>query len=452
METLLTKISNSRNPLLENLFGLRTIRHHYDPKVNASILQRVERKIFGLRGLAGYEEEARSERGRLARRSLAQYLCQRALIRHRLVAWLQSLIFWIALLPLFLYLLLRSLADRSGSRREDVEVVIFGHFEEFRRVVQPLYLEKRLAYCTAKPVRLGGRELVFFLRVIADYPRVLLHPGFLINALRWLSYYGYITHHYKPQALVNFFEGTSSSSLMTAYLHEQGIKHINQMHGERFPFAGHSFCEFDEFNVWGEYFKELFMQQRCPSDRFVITGNPYHRFLFRKIRYAQQPRPERLLIIHNQLLSPSSSYYASLLRVLKQLDSRWEVRMRLHYNEVAHGLACLSALQKDRTLLERGLHIELEDHHSISLEDALIRSRVIVGASSTAMLEGWVAGCRVIHLKGDLNRDVLMSRYGGSANVLYEGDHVDIEGFLTSPAELNAQEDQLVNRVTRVLV
>lgn len=451
METIVKKISNSRNPLLAGLFGLQAVRCQYDPEVNAAIIKRVERKIYGEKGLEGYEKDKLSERCRLAARSLAQFLCQRALIRNRLIGLTRSFIFLIALFPLFLYLLVRSLIDARGVRSEYADVVIFGHYEEFRRVVVPLFSEKRLTYCTEKFTRLSVKEVAFLIRVIADCPRILMHPGLLFNFLRWLSYYGYVVYRFKPQTVVNFFEGVASSSLMTAYLHERGTKHINQMHGERFPSALYAFCEFDEFNVWGAHFKEQFMQQRCPVDRFVITGNPYHKFLFDRIRYARQPRPKRLLIIQSQILSPGSSYYFSLLNVLKLVDPTWEIRFRPHYNEVQHGLACFDALQADKTLSERGIQIELEHHVRVSLEDALVNSRVVVGAYSTAMLEGWVAGCKVIHLKGEINRDAWMKRYGGSANVLYADDDADLEGFLDTPAVLTVHEDKLVDHVTAVL-
>lgn len=451
VEALIHKVAKSRNPLLAHLVGDPTLHYQYNPEVNTTVIKRVERKIYGEKGLAVYEREKLLRRECLARRSQAQFLCQEAMIRNRLISVIRSFILLTAVVPLLLYLIVKSLIDVKVGRREDADVVIFGHFNEFRKVVEPLFTKERQAYHTVKLVHLGRKELTFLIRIMTDYPRLLLYPGLLFNLLRWLSYYGFIVYKYKPKIVVNFFEGVCSSSLMTAYLHEQGIKHINQMHGERFPYAGHSFCEFDQFNVWGEYFKEMFIQQRCPPDHFLITGNPYHKVLFNQIRHSRQPRPKRLLIIHNQILSPNSSYYFSLIKVLKIFDPNWEIRLRLHYNEVPQGLACMAALQADKDLFHRNIKIIEESHTSVSLEDALGRSRIVVGAYSTAMLEAWIAGCKVIHLPGEIDQEILMRRYGGSSNVIYADDITNLENFLNSPAVLNVHEDELVDAITKVI-
>jgi len=451
MKKIIRKISYSPNYLLTNLFGIKAFQYQHNPKINENIIKKVEQTIYGVKGLKGYEKVKNrlSERQRLCKRSLSQFLCQKALIRTPLIRLTRSFIFFITLIPLFLYLLIKSLIDTKSTPKKNTDIIILGHPND-RKLVISLFSEKKTIYFTKNLVHFGKRELIFIIHIITDCPRIFLYPGLLSNFLRWLSYYGYIVQHFNPQIIVNFFEGVSSSSLITAYLHEKGIKHINQMHGEQFPFAGHAFCEFDQFNVWGEYFKRLFIQQRCPVDSFMITGNPYHKFLFNEIRYSKQPRPKCLLIIHNPHLSPNSSYYFSLLKILKLLDSNWKIHFRPHPLSKKSALYCFSALQANKILSKKGIQIEIEWPDKNPLENSLSNSRIVVGAQSCAILDAWVAGCKIIYLPGLINKNVLMERYGNSVNVLYANHNSNLKKFLSTPVTFNAHENDLVNFITSV--
>jgi hypothetical protein len=155
-----------------------------------------------------------------------------------------------------------------------------------------------------------------------------------------------------------------------------------------------------------------------------VTGNPFHRKLF---RLRRQARPKRLLIVHGRVLS---EHVEPLAQVLRRLDSSWEIRLRPHFNERAHAAR-----------LAARLGVDLEP--DVPLHESLAATRVAVGVYSTALLDAWVAGCKVVHLGAP---QVLLDRYGDSGNVLNGIDGLD--EFLRAPAAIDDAEDLRVNRVT----
>ncbi len=449
MEGALNRIVHSPVPILARLFGMGTIRRALDRAGVEAILAGVERRVYGPPGLAGYEATHRPELARLARRSLAQYLAQRALVRSAPLRWGQDALVLLALPAIAGILALRSLAEarRSGGSAEPGRVVIQAT-ESLRRLVEPVFADERPVYHAGRSPWLGPAEVGFLLRLFGRCPRSLLHPRYVAIQLRHVAYLGGLVRRHRPRSVVSCIEDSSASSVLTAFLRERGIAHRNQMHGEKFFFPPDAFAEFDEFGVWGEAFRELYEALRIRA-RFRITGNPVHRALFAGPRGSV--RPATILILHSMLLDAEATYRDSLLELLSGLPGPWRVGVRLHYNELEHGARFLARLRAEG--VRRGWSFEIEERsHRSPLEEDLAWARVAVGAQSTALIDAWVAGCRVVHLRGaSFGGRAILERYGGSPNVAYLDEGADVAAFLSRPADLDAVEDRRVDRLTSVL-
>jgi hypothetical protein len=142
--------------------------------------------------------------------------------------------------------------------------------------------------------------------------------------------------------------------------------------------------------------------------------------------------------------------YPSLRQTLMHLDGTWEVRVRRHPSERRPQLALAAALSRDPELLARGVRIGEEAPSEIGLVDALRRTRVVVSTTSAAMIDAWVAGCKIVHLTGISHRATLMDRYGGSPNALYAENQTELSRFLASPAVLDDEESERVRRLTLI--
>jgi hypothetical protein len=441
---------------LRNLFGwLSRLLMDADPRVQRRIIAQAEKVVYGARGLDVYEAVEPSSLRRLARRSLAQHLCQRALKGSAVYDTIRWVIFAGAFLPLFVLFVLATYRNGkipTGTTRPDL-VVFFWSERLYKFVGQQAFRGKTYLLYRARKVCFGLEEIRFFLQAIAGCPRMLLYPELLCNFVRWLGYYGYAVKYHRPkEAVVHFFEGTASSSLMTAYLHQKGLRHIDVQHGEIMFSAMFAFCQFDEVRLWGEHFREILLSSRSPADNIKVIGTRYHQDLFSTVRNQDQPRPKRLLIIDPFLYQDQRAYSSMMEKVLLRLDSEWEVRVRRHPAELRKTLGWMEQLQSNPGLLERGIRME-EEPPTVPIEEALGKSRVVLGVASAALIEAWIVGCKVIHVAGGPCRRALMDRYQNSANVFYCDQNSDaqlLDMFLAKPAVLNENERALVNYLTTI--
>ena len=452
MERLAAWLSYSQLPVVSQFFASPRSLLEAHPDVQADIIDRCERRIYGLLGLSAYESAEPSRTRRLAHRSLAQFLASRAQIT-RARRTLRSLAFAVVLPIALAMWVVRSWHRRGGAQTRWMSgtVVFFWADRLDKFVWDGMFGETPFLLHREQQLHLGSNELRFFVRAVAGCPRMLCYPDFVANFLRWLGYYGFVVRHYRPSRIAHFLESTPSSSLMTAYLAEKGIAHCDIQHGEVVFSAHCAFAEFDEYRVWGEHFRDVFVRQRSPAGAIRVVGVPFHRHLFHRIRPSQQPRPRRLLIIDPFLHALEWNHDHYFLRMLRSLGDGWEIVVRRHPADRQPRLRHVERWNSDASLAQRGIRVSEEPPDALPIDDALGRSRVVAGVSSAALLEAWIAGCKVVYVPGGPARSAVMDRHGGSPNVCYLDDAIDLERFLETPASLDVAEARRVNYLTSVL-
>jgi len=426
-----------------------------DPFVQRNIVLQAEKAVYGEAGLQVYEASEHSALQRLARRSLAQHLCQRALLGSAAINWVRRVVFGLAFPALLLLFVLSTWCSRKAPPCNSCPdfVVFFWYERLYKFVEERMFNGQTYILHRDKRAHFGNREIRFLMRAIAACPRMLWYPELLSNFARWLGYYGYVTTHYQPKkAVVHFFEDTASSSLMTAYLHEKSLQHIDVQHGEIMFVATSAFCQFDEVRLWGKHFQRIFLSSHGPGENVKVLGTRYHRDLFSTVRKQHQPRPKRLLIIDPFLYEDRRVYATVMEKVLGRLDADWEVRVRRHPAELRTTLGWMEQLNSGPGLAERGIRME-EEPPTVPIEEALGKSRVVLGVASAALIEAWIVGCKVIHIAGGPCRSALMDRYQHSANVFYCDQNSaaqSLDMFLAKPAVLDENEREFVNYLTTI--
>jgi hypothetical protein len=449
LDALYRWVLGLENPLLAALLGGPNLAYTatFDPETTRRDLDRIETAVFGPGGLDAYERRAGADSlGAMARRSYAQYLGRTITLRHPSAKYVQWVLHALFALPLLPFLLVQGLRRGASGSRAVAVVVGLGGNEGARKLAESSGGGPAMVYCPNPGEGFGVRELAFLARSAWAFPRMLLAPPLVTNLLRWLSKYGWIRRHHAPSTLVAFAEGTPGSSLLTAYLREHGIRHVNHMHGERFANPAQAFCCFDEIDVWGQAFGELFLGQRWKIGRMNVAGTPFHRKLFQEVRKVPGD-PRGVLVIHTHYLTPGTALFQSLLEVLGQLGPDWNVQFRPHYLALPHAQNCfdrLSALLPD-------LDFHWQDPVRTPLEAALRSVGLLVGPYSTAMLEGWIAGRKLIHLPTEMAREIIMARYGGSPNVLYGESGSQVRTFAEAPRVDDRTEWLRVDHLVAVL-
>lgn len=119
------------------------------------------------------------------------------------------------------------------------------------------------------PYYLSKEDISFLLRF---YFRSLCHPFLAFRVLMKVSRYRAIVDSFpnlETIAVTGEFEDTSSA--MTQYCREKGIKHYNFMQGDMFGSYRTAFFHFDKCFVWDQYYIDQFVTFGAVPEQFVIS-------------------------------------------------------------------------------------------------------------------------------------------------------------------------------------
>jgi hypothetical protein len=295
---------------------------------------------------------------------------------------------------------------------------------------------------------LSARVLRFLFRAALAEPRILLAPELLTNALRWLSYYERAVVAHRPAVVGNFAEGVSSMPLATAFLRELGIRSVNLQHGERLANRQVAFMLFDECHFWSAKYAQIYLDSKSVAERFWLVGSGLHKRLAAN-RGRWPSRPRRLVVIHHRIPDMPRSYSDGVLRLVRSLDSDWQIAVRPHPQDDwlwKEFTGLLSAARPD-------LVVQVEPADTVPLFEALSRARIVVGATSTALIEAWIGGAKVVLVPGIAKKESVLLPFGGSPNVLWLDESVSEDGlshFVRSDRVDDGSETSRVDQVSLV--
>ena len=449
------RLSTSPKPLLKRVFGFHDEIFLADESVVLEIIRRVKEQCLRDDDQARLCSPRETAIGPFARSSLASFRAIEELEKTCLPLWTR-LLKWIcfaALIVAYLPIItLRTILMRVSRQAPLGEPAILsmanpGLAEE---TVREQFEGKPVSKVVSEPRYLGLREWRFLLRACMEAPGLLVRPMLMANILRWLAVYGYLTRFRSPMAIVVTAERVVSMPLMTCFVRQLGITHVNVMHGERLLTADGSFAVFDMNLVWGEHFRKLMLRQECPDYQFSITGCPRHRHLFFGVR-SQLPIPGRILVLFIPEMRPGTAAFRSFLDFAACLSPDWEVVVRPHprYGQLL-GQFMESVLADNRSQ-RTGFKLSSENPLEVDPVRSLGQSSLAVSLLSSMMLEAWIAGRRVVYLDGGGNRQAVMARHGDSKRVIHMRDvrgQEHLKSFLTGEVEADQREVDLINFVT----
>ena len=112
------------------------------------------------------------------------------------------------------------------------------------------------------------KDIGFLLKLVARSPH---HPYFVLKAMMNVVRYSDMIRRHSPGVMIEFGEFSFSSSVLTAYCHRYGIKHIDIMHGEKLWFIRDAFFHYDECYVWDEFYADLFRSLKAEPTQFRVA-------------------------------------------------------------------------------------------------------------------------------------------------------------------------------------
>ena len=113
-------------------------------------------------------------------------------------------------------------------------------------------------------------------------------PYFILKSIVKISFYSYLCNKYIPEAIIVSAEDSFTSSILTAYLKEKNILHINIMHGEKLFNIRDSFFRFSEFWIWNKHYISLFKSLYAYKNQFKVEIPPVHKKMGKAIKLSKK--------------------------------------------------------------------------------------------------------------------------------------------------------------------
>lgn len=196
------------------------------------------------------------------KRSYLQYLCQMKL-NSSLYNLLINLISLLLTFPTILYLLLKSKYNYIDySENIGINLGVKNTLPKSLKSEFKIINGKRNLY-----LKLEDIKFIFY-NLVLKYP---LSFHFIFKNILKISLYRYNINIFpNASSILVSSEYSFTSSFMTKYCNDMGLKHINYMHGEKMFYIRDSFVKFDRFYVWDEYYKNLFLDLNAFEKQFIV--------------------------------------------------------------------------------------------------------------------------------------------------------------------------------------
>lgn len=212
--------------------------------------------------------------------------------------------------------------------------------------------------------KLENKDLLFIKLIWRKHP---ISFYFLLKNVMNIAMYRDSFGRYNCNAICNCNEYSFSSSILTEYCNNVlNCKHINVMHGEKLFYIRDAFVKYNEFYVWAEEYKNLFIKLRADPSQFIIAS-PRMFTIEKKVidkkfdfkYYLIQENKKSLEIIYQALLT------------LKERGYNVAIRIHPRYSD----LNLINDIFKE-------IHIE---HQDIDINESILESEVIIGKYTTVL-------------------------------------------------------------------
>ncbi len=321
-------------------------------------------------------------------RSYYQYVCQR-LFWGRLFYFGASAAS-IVLLPLKLRQFKKMIGQQDTFEGEKTDLVLVA--DEMPDGIFPHAITDGYS----SKIRVGAmdgfyfdaEDLKFFESLKARYR---WHPYFLYKCLMKQAGYSYIVHRYMPECITTCGgEFTYTSSFLTAYCNQKGIKHFNTMHGEMFYYILDAFSHFNRFYVWDQYYADLLVSLKAKSE-FVVALPDSVKMNLEEVDITGLKRYDYKYYLQMQDGDVLKNIADSILKLKGKGAS---ISVRYHPRTIN--------LDEIKRVMPG---IDLENPREVPIDKSLATARNVVGLNSTVLFQTYVSGGSVI-IDDVSNRDL----------------------------------------------
>ena len=306
-------------------------------------------------------------------RSFFQYVCQRKRYASPAYRALCLSVGFVAFFPLayFAFLKREDKEPREDSPRH-VQAVFLGQPDMLDRLPNSLkdtygQIDASMQYGMSMTTR--ERQLIR-----AIWARRPLNFLFVLKCAMKIMAYCDIIDKTNVRAIIVTSEDSYTSSVLTHYCRMRSVRHINIMHGEMVYGLARTFFCFDECFVWDEYYETLCLRMRADPAQFTIgipEGLLYHNCtpaVIGATYYFQNQTREQMIVVKEALERLGVSYRVRPHPIFTNMDN-------------------LNSVFGEETI---------EDYGQVSIEQSIMRSKMLIAKNSTVLFQGYINKRRVV--------------------------------------------------------
>jgi hypothetical protein len=193
------------------------------------------------------------------------------------------------------------------------------------------------------------------------------------------KYYGY-KRKYSISKLLLFQEYSFYSSYLTYIFESENASLYNLMHGVPGPEA--SFFRFTKFFVWGEYFKKYYVNHNAEERQFVLSGSLFHKYFskFESSITRKQIQYDIVYALQGDLYC-NNQYLKDTFTILEELHKKRNFKIAI----------------KPHPIYSNNIVIpQIFDVLTLSLEESILKSKLILSHFSTIFLDAKILNRKVI--------------------------------------------------------
>ena len=301
-------------------------------------------------------------------RSYAQYRCQ-AFLRNKWSLFILNVGCALAMIP---YLIKCRFAHVNFKEKKDAVFAIV--LKNQPKIPSSLLMKYNNRYVTIdhEEACLNGYDLLFMWRLFKKRP---FSAYFLFHLLIKISIYRGFIVKYNPKMLVVNEEFSCVSSTMTLYCEQQGIEHVNIMHGEKDYYIRDSFFRFHKCYVWDRWYIALFQSLRADKSEFVVEIPPCFKL----------DKPDEGITVDYKYYLWGNEKLEKIAQCLHMLKNKgFTIKVRPH--------PTFTNAEKLRNYFSED---EVEDC-SLSTEVSLVQTRNAISLYSTVLLQAYFSGINIV--------------------------------------------------------
>jgi len=315
-------------------------------------------------------------------RSFLQYKCQ----VYRLPLFNKLLINFFSIFIILLYIFILIFCsifnkNKKLNNKKNSKVAVIANKLDKELIPHSIIRRYLIENSISRGFLLDKDGFLFLLILVKKF---YFYPYFILKSIVKITFYSYLCNQYVPEAIITTSEYSFTSSILTAYLKQKGILHINVMHGEKLFFIRDSFFRFSECWVWSRDYIELFLKLCAYSKQFKIEIPPKHKRLIKgsslinknkrlKVYWARENDKEEVEYIFRKLNKLKKAGFEIIIR----------------YHPLHKGLFF-------HVLKPYCNNFQIENPTKNNIYDSLMETHYVLATHSTLLLEANLMGRVVV--------------------------------------------------------